>query len=120
MVDQKHISVIVLFQELEIESVCDLSLQDLLQLGEPFLLGACVELRCEQCLDLGSVGLTLLFDNIEGNLESDKVLILLLGADQLLEQDGSALWKIKVELALGDLEVVSAIPESRLLGLIDL
>jgi hypothetical protein len=64
--------------------------------------------------------LTLLFDNIEGNLEGDKVLILLLGADQLLEQDGSALWKIKVELALGDLEVVSAIPEGRLLGLIDL
>jgi hypothetical protein len=88
--DDLNIGVIVLLQELQVESISDLSLQNRLDLSQP-LLGLCLALftsfnfSFDYLRNLTLIRLVFLITDIEGDLVSVKICVLLCAFGKFLE-----------------------------------
>ena len=120
LVDQEHVRVVVLLQELEVKSFVSLTLEDFHESAQPIFLATLFSPGSEHLLDPGRVGLTLLLDDVERNLIGDQVLVLIVRGYELFKQDCRALWQVQVELALSNLVVVMIVAEASLLRLVHL
>lgn len=110
-IDDLYISMVVLLQELIVKTLSNLTFensQDLLDslksagVTFTFLIGW--QLLGEALDDLALISLVLLIADIESDLVSIQILILVLG--ELLHERSRSLWDLEVELALCDLVVV--------------
>lgn len=108
LADQQHISVIVLFQKLKGQTLLDLTAEDRQNHILSFLL---VLVKSFGGLNLVNdscrVHLLLLVNKIERDLVPSKEVIT---EQKLLQEDGSALGQVEVEMALSNLEEVKVRP----------
>ena len=108
LVDQKHVCVVVLLKELEVEALIDRAFKDSEQLDKFSVIN-------QVCIDGGDIAglddrldelLALLLDDIEGDLVSDEVLVILRRCEHLHEELGGQIRPVQMELALSDLVVI--------------
>jgi len=103
-VHEEGVGVVVFLQELEVESVSDLSGQDLLELPHPGFLLMLALLTLEVGDDFVLEGLVFFVTDVEGDLVGDEVVVIII--DELPQQDGRRLRQPQEELALANLEIV--------------
>lgn len=104
ILQDQHISMVVLLQELEVKSVTDLSSKNRFDLFDSLWLG--MTLACQMLKNLSREVLVLIVNDIEGNLVCNKVVIF--WVQQFTKEDGSGVRNVQEELALVDLEVVES------------
>lgn len=98
LVDQQHVSVVVLFKELEGQPLLDLSTKDRQEHSLPLFVDGQAGLN--DCDDCTAKTLLLLVDEVKSDLVPSQVLV---SVYQLLKESSGAVWETEVKLTFGDL-----------------